>query len=218
MNLRSLRPSYALKRVGQMRFESSHPHAPWLAESAILLLDTYLKPTDVGFEWGSGRSTIWFAQRVSHLHSVEDNRGWYDDVRTRLITARLLHKVTYRFVPCDGTEIDEPYEHPYSGAVTTMRDNSLDFALVDGNLRAACIRNVVPKLKPGGMLILDNANRFIPNRMGSENSTVHEPRSEPRSPVWAQIMEQFEDWRWINTSNGIWDTRFWIKPCAGRNS
>jgi hypothetical protein len=25
-------------------------------------------------------------------------------------------------------------------------------------------------------------------------------------------MEHLKDWRWINTTNGIWDTRFWIKP------
>ena len=212
MNLRSFRPSYFFKRLGQMRFEKSHPDAPWLAESAILLLDNYLKPTDIGFEWGSGRSTLWLAQRVAHLHSVEDNPRWYRAVKKKLEAAQLIRKVTYQFIPCEWTEVDEPSDHPYAQAAGAIPDNSLDFAFVDGNIRASCLRIVVAKLNPGGLLILDNANRFIPNRHWNGHTTVHERRSEPRSVAWAQMMERLKDWRWINTTNGIWDTRFWIKP------
>jgi hypothetical protein len=83
MNVRSFRPAYFFKRLDQMWFAKAHPDAPWLAKSAILLLDSYLKPGDIGFEWGSGRSTLWFAQRVAHLYSVEDNRDWYEDAGSR---------------------------------------------------------------------------------------------------------------------------------------
>ncbi len=212
MNLRSFRPAYFFKRLGQMRFEKSHPDAPWLAESAILLLDSYLKPTDVGFEWGSGRSTLWLAQRVAHLYSVEDNRRWYRTVEKKLKAAQLAHKTTYRLIPCKWGEVDEPSEHPYADAASALPDNTLDFALVDGNIRAPCMRVITAKLKPGGLLILDNANRFMPNRYLDRHTTVHECRCEPRSAGWAQTMEHLKDWRWINTTNGIWDTRFWIKP------
>lgn len=217
MNLRSFRPAYFFKRLGQMRFEKSHPEAPWLAESAILLLDSYLKPTDIGFEWGSGRSTLWLAQRVAHLHSVENNRRWYGAVKKQLKAAHLSRKVTYQFIPCERTEVDEPSDHPYADAAKAIPDNSLDFALVDGNIRASCMRVIAAKINPGGLLILDNANRFIPNRYLDKHSTVHERRSEPRSSAWARMMEHLKDWRWINTTNGIWDTRFWIKPLNASN-
>jgi hypothetical protein len=212
MNLRSFRPAYFFKRLAQMRFEQSHPEAPWLAESAVLLLDSYLKPTDVGFEWGSGRSTVWLAQRVAHLQSVEDNRVWYRTVKKKLEAAQLTHKVNYQFIPCEWGEVDEPLDHPYADVAKAIPDNSLDFAWVDGNIRASCMRTIVAKLNPGGLLILDNANRFIPNRHGNGHSTVHERRSEPRSAAWGRLMDRLKDWRWINTTNGIWDTRFWIKP------
>src|ERR1035441_2188196 len=101
MNLRSFRPAYFFKRLEQMRFEKSHPDAPWLAESAILLLDSYLKPTDVGFEWGSGRSTLWLTQRVAHLHSIEDNSLWHSTVKKQLKAAQLTRKVTYQLIPCE---------------------------------------------------------------------------------------------------------------------
>jgi hypothetical protein len=212
MNLRSLRPAYLLKRLAQMRFERAHPDAPWLAESAVVLLDTYLKPTDIGFEWGSGRSTLWFAQRVAHLYSVEENEHWHDDIRASLKAQNLLGKVTYRFIPCDCHEIDEPAQHPYADVARAVQENSLDFAIVDGNIRVSCIRAIIPKLKSGGLLILDNANRYFPNRYAGGNTTVHEPRAEMRTHAWAGIAEQLTDWRWLNTTNGIWDTRLWIKP------
>jgi len=215
MNLRSLRPAYFFKRLGQMRFEKSHPDAPWLGESAILLLDSYLQEDDVGWEWGSGRSTLWLARRVAHLHSIEDDRLWYQAVKNELKAARLTAKVTYQFIPCEWSEMDEPAEHPYAGAANALPEGSLDFALVDGNIRACCMRLILGKLKPGGLLILDNANRFIPNRYLDRHTTVHERRCEPRSEAWKETMELLTPWRWINTTNGIWDTRFWIKPPIG---
>jgi hypothetical protein len=195
-----------------MRFEKSHPDAPWLAESAILFLDSYLQADDIGFEWGSGRSTLWLARRVAHLYSIEDNRRWFRAVKNDLKAARLADKVTYRFIPCECSEMDEPADHPYAGAANALPEASLDFALIDGNIRASCMRLILSKLKPGGLLILDNANRFVPNRYFDRHTTVHERRCEPRSAAWKQTMEQLKPWRWINTTNGIWDTRFWIKP------
>ena len=218
MNLRSLRPNYFFKRLGQLRFEKTHPDAPWLAESAILLLDSFLRPDDVGLEWGSGRSTMWLARRVAHLHSIEDDRRWYETVTNNLSNARLTARVTYRFIPCECSELDEPFDHPYAGAASALPERSLDFALIDGNIRASCMRLIPDKLKPGGLLILDNANRFIPNRYLDRHSTVHEPRCEPRSEAWKQTMQNLKHWRWINTTNGIWDTRFWIKPLDSLSS
>jgi hypothetical protein len=128
-----------------------------------------------------------------------------------LEAAKLMRKVTYHFIPCDCTDVDEPANHAYANVAKTIQDNSLDFALVDGNIRAPCMQIIIAKIKTGGLLILDNANRFIPNRHLDENTTVHEPRFEPRTVAWRGIIDQLETWRWINTTNGIWDTRFWIK-------
>lgn len=214
MNLQTFRPAYFVKRIQQWRFEKARPDAPWLAPTAIELLESYLKPADVGFEWGSGRSTVWFARRVGKLTSVEDHQKWHALVTERLAASGVAAKVDYRFIPCEHKEVDEPSAHPYADASREVPDGSLDFALVDGNIRATCMKAVTAKIKPGGLLILDNANRFIPNNESGRHTTVHEPRSEPRSPEWAQIMEQLRDWRWINTSDGIWDTRLWIKPAA----
>jgi putative heme iron utilization protein len=51
--------------------EFLHPNWPWLTKEAILLLERLLRPDDIGLEFGSGRSTIWFAERVEKLISIE---------------------------------------------------------------------------------------------------------------------------------------------------
>jgi len=60
-------------------YEWSHSNYPWLTQQANLILSTLLKPTDMGLEWGSGRSTIWFTQRVKYLTSVEHDEAWYKE-------------------------------------------------------------------------------------------------------------------------------------------
>jgi predicted O-methyltransferase YrrM len=198
----------------QIRFQRSHPDAPWLTEPAVLFLETWLKPGDVGLEWGSGRSTVWFARRVGHLVSVEDNREWFDLVGAMLANDNLGARVDRRYVPCDLAEQDEPDSHPYADVTSKIADRSLDFALVDGNIRAACFRNVLPKIKPGGLLILDNANRYVPNYVGGRFTTVHQPLARPFSKLWEELIARVESWRSVITTDGIWDTRFWVRPCA----
>jgi hypothetical protein len=72
---------------------------------------------------------------------------------------------------------------------------------------------VIPKLKPGGLLILDNANRYLPNPALGGYATVHEPRSEPRTPAWARLARELESWRQGLLTDRLWDTRVWMRPC-----
>lgn len=212
MNIHTFRPSYLLRRLWQIRFQRQYPDAPWLTESAVLMLRSYLRPDDVGLEWGSGRSTIWLAKRVGKLTSVEHDQGWHEIVRGRLSDAGVAAKVDYSRIACDAGEFGEPNHHPYVQPALDLSDDSLDFALVDGMIRAVCMKTILAKIKPAGLLILDNANRFLPNVYDGKPTTVHEPRYEPQSRMWAEINESLRRWRSVHTTDGIWDTRFWIKP------
>ena len=213
MNLNTFRPRYFFRRLCDIYFQRKHPDCPWLSPAAILLLDNWLKKTDRALEWGSGRSTRWFARRVSHLVSVEDSPEWYATVRESLSKEDLLKSVDYRLIGCgEFNEQSEPETHPYADAIGTFPDQHFDFIMVDGNIRLPCMRQALAKLKPGGLLALDNANRYFPNHFLGGFSTVDQPRAEPRSPGWADLSDKLRSWRWINTTNGIWDTRFWVKP------
>lgn len=212
MNLNTFRPRYFIRRVGQILYQRKHPDAPWLTPAAVLLLSEWLKPGDAGLEWGSGRSTLWFAKRVKRLTSIEQDSAWFERVGMLLRDQGLQAKVDYRYIECTLKEFDEPEAHPYADVAQEFEDGSLDFALVDGGIRFPCMRQVLPKLKPGGLLVLDNANRYVPNLVDGKHTTVHEPRSQTLSSKWKVLLEELGSWRAIHTSDGIWDTRFWVKP------
>jgi hypothetical protein len=64
---------------------------PWLSYIAIDWLKNTLRPEMRVIEFGSGGSTLFFAERVAELVSVEHDREWYFRVQDALKT-----------LPCSG--------------------------------------------------------------------------------------------------------------------
>jgi len=104
-----------------------------------------------------------------------------------------------------------PLDESYEGVAEVFSGQELDFALVDGRRRLACTRAVLLKIKPGGILILDNAERYIANAIMGTYSTVIGHRDHV-DPAWELILGELESWRSVLTTNRIWDTRIWVKP------
>jgi len=146
-------------RRRQARYERENPDAPWLVPAAIAFIEKELRPEFVGFEWGSGRSTLWFARRVRYITSVEGRRAWYDEVRSWLVKDDLAERVSLRLseVTSEHNFSSEEIER-YAQAIDGVGDGSLDFILVDGHFREACLRRVANKLRIGGLLIIDNTD------------------------------------------------------------
>jgi len=57
--------------------ERKHPGNRWLTRDGVRFLDQALKPTDVGLEFGSGRSSIWFARRMQDRLSLPGSEDEY---------------------------------------------------------------------------------------------------------------------------------------------
>ena len=72
------------------------------------------------------------------------------------------------------------------------------------------------QLKPGGLLVLDGANRYLSNRFEGGFTTIQHTRSEPLNDEWRRFANRLRDWRAMNTSDGLWDTRLWVKPGSPR--
>ena len=212
MKWRELAPPYLWRSWQQRSFHRAHPDAPLIVASAVILLDTWLRPTDRGLEWGSGRSTAWLAARLAHLVTVEHDQVWHARVSQQLRGRDLAGKVDYRLVPAPAQQMDEPLDHPYAGVADELADGSLDVVLVDGQMRLRCMQKVLAKLKPGGLLVLDGANRYVPNRFDRGFTTVQIRREEPLTEEWRHVLDGLRDWRWMNTTDGLWDTRLWIRP------
>ncbi len=200
-----LTPRYVLDRARVWVYQHQRPDAPWLTSDAISLLSSTLRKSDKGLEYGSGRSTIWFVQKTSFLTSVEASRTWYDRV-SEAIRKQGLHNVVYRYIPANQENPDDPYHMPYVEADAKIAPGSLDYVLVDGLYRDECVLRVVDLLKPGGILILDNANWFIPHATRSPFSVATTP-----TRLWSEFLSRIATWRPIWTSNGVWDTALWFK-------
>ena len=192
---------YVKNRVIQILHEKTHPNDHWLTRQSVHILADLLQDTDTGLEFGSGRSTIWFAQRTSRVISIEHDFKWYQSVGQKIQDLNLESKIDYRY--CDNIA-------DYVGQIDSLEDNSIDYCLIDGKARDECTLKVLPKLKHEGILIIDNINLYLPNASRSPNSIRRFDNTN--DSAWASVQIQIDSWEMVWTTNGVSDTALWIKP------
>jgi predicted O-methyltransferase YrrM len=192
------RPGSVLPRVRYWLWERQNPDKPWLCPGTIDFCEKNLRKPMKGVEFGSGRSTIWFADRLGSLTSVEHAPQWHAQVR-KMLSDRGVANVDYRLVALDHPE-EQPEAETYASTpkyvavLDEFADESLDFVLVDGHYRTTCIRHCLGKLKPGGILLVDDVN------MWGQPERVPVPR----------------DWPMVDRStNGVKLSCAWRKPAPG---
>jgi predicted O-methyltransferase YrrM len=201
-------PRYLANRTAVGIYQHAHPTAPWLTPKAIELLTGMLLPTDRWLEFGSGRSTAWLSGRLEHLISVEHSPVWYDKVSRRL-KELALDNVDYRLLPTSLPD-ERGGESEYARLPLSLPDASLNLVLVDGKYRDHCARSALPKLAPGGLLVIDNVNWYLPSTTRSPFSRG--PAAEPASTVWREVLDVIDGWRRVWTSCGVWDTAIYVRP------
>lgn len=120
---------------------------PWFTYPAI----EYLRQLDFSaktvFEFGAGHSTIFWSNQAARFVSVENSPAWYERIRARVGPNVELHLV----------EAPEDYSRLLTG-----RSELFDVIVVDGIERQACCIAAINKLRPGGLIILDNSDRDYP--------------------------------------------------------
>lgn len=163
---------------------------PWLTENAIFFLKGYLagKPEAVILEFGSGTSTLWFAKQTPNLYSVEHNKKYYE-LNKKELAKDDYYPVAYYLCP-----------RPYYNICEQFPDDFFDLILVDGRNRKGCIAHSISKLKPGGVLMLDNSERIkyravFPLIANWEHHSTKQTRPD-------QFGYFYSGWR----------TDWWIKP------
>jgi predicted O-methyltransferase YrrM len=202
-------PRYLWDRINEKLYRRAHPGLPWLTPEANNILAAWLKPQYVGAEFGSGGSTLWLARHLAHLTSVEHNPAWYQKVSAMLKDANLTNVDYYLKEKQSGDDV-EGFSSNYVSIIGTFKEASLDFVLVDGIYRSACVLALLDKIKPGGLLVIDNANLHLPCHSHSPNSRT--PQMGPASPAWGEFLTKVETWKTHWTSNGVSDTAFFYKP------
>lgn len=159
----SLRPGYLL-RAG----------FPWLNFDALdALARLELRGWHV-FEYGSGGSTLFWLRRGARVVSIEHDPAWYERVRAAIPPDAPLD---YRLVPpepapagsadcadpaayrsCDPAFAGWSFAR-YAAQIDAFPEASFDLVLIDGRARPSCLVHAAPRVRPGGMLILDNSDR-----------------------------------------------------------
>jgi protein-L-isoaspartate O-methyltransferase len=124
------------------------PALPWISYSAMNEIKKHLTKNSRVLEFGSGMSTIWYADYAGEIYSVEDYLPWYNKTQS-FIKKKGIVNINYKFA-------DNEIEY-YS----FMSDDKqgFDYIVVDGSCRSKCIANAVKILKPGGILYLDNSDK-----------------------------------------------------------
>ena len=134
--------SYLLK----MPVDNKNKPLPWVTYPFIDFIEDRLDTTMKVFEYGSGNSTLWYADRVAVVIAVEHDKFWYDKVLNTM-----PDNVTLNY-----QEIDK------SGIYAEFAKNlniSFDIVIVDGRERIDCIKNAVDAIHSSGIIILDDSER-----------------------------------------------------------
>jgi hypothetical protein len=189
---------------------------PWTTFTAIEHLQTHLRSGMKVFEFGSGGSTLFFIRQGAVVSSVEHEKIWHERVVRELASLKISgHDV--RFVPPEPaleTQPGDPSDpevyatsdevwrkysfRNYAACIDAHAPETFDVILVDGRARPACVRHALPRLKPGGLLVLDNSERA----------------------EYARAMALVDQMKWPRTdcigpgpcNRYFWRTTIWQKP------
>lgn len=190
-----LSPKYILSRVKQKRYFKRNQDKPWLTAAANMILSENLNENFRVLEFGSGRSTLYFASLCDEIYSREHDLAWYEKIKIELSK---YENIKYSY-------FDSLVEY---SKVNEFEDNFFDLIIVDGRKRGACFYNSFPKLKLGGVILLDNAERYL----NYDTTAPAKFLLSSRDSEWDIIEESLLKKCWqVKTSDGVTDTLFFFK-------
>eukprot|EP00187_Rhodella_violacea_P002394 CAMPEP_0174910860 /NCGR_PEP_ID=MMETSP0167-20121228/74331_1 /TAXON_ID=38298 /ORGANISM="Rhodella maculata, Strain CCMP736" /LENGTH=372 /DNA_ID=CAMNT_0016155241 /DNA_START=10 /DNA_END=1124 /DNA_ORIENTATION=- len=147
------------KRARQIDYSSIMMHRP-----EVDLIASYLRPTDVYLEYGSGGSTVNFAPLVGSAFTIEHNCEWADYMRRTLLEHAITNvNLTCAEVPRGSNDwgLVHGFEHGsyrqfhrYINAIDLFEVPKFDRVLIDGRARLAAALKVLPYLKPSSLVFL----------------------------------------------------------------
>ena len=127
-------------------FTGTFRSEPWMGEKAIQMLESIITMDTVILETGSGSSTLWFAEKAKRVISYEHKYDWADAVAKELKKRGL-----------DNAEVRVNPGYPGEGLEKVQ--GVFDLIVIDGRGRVRGIMTTYEKLKRGGYIVLDDANR-----------------------------------------------------------
>lgn len=126
--------------------DASGAPLPWATLPFVDFITPRLRPEWTVFEYGAGASTLFYAARVHAVVAVEHDGEFAAALRPRLPAhAQVL--------------VRAPDAGAYAGAILDCATPP-EFVSVDGLDRVQCVQVAISHLAPGGVLVLDDAERL----------------------------------------------------------
>lgn len=134
-----------LSYIKKQSLDAKGSPIPWLTYSFLDFLNGRLNNKMTLFEYGSGNSTLYFSNIVKKVVSVENDLDWLKRINPLLPDNATIHHHSL-----DSTE--------YEKAILNQEEE-YDLIIIDGRKRVACLKNSIERIKPQGVVILDDAER-----------------------------------------------------------
>jgi len=156
---------------------------PWIEPGAIELLDKVVNKESTILEVGAGSSTVWFARKAKYVLSFEHNELWFRIAGDELEKYNLENfAILYR------------PDYPKKGLPEEEINDIYDVVFIDGPTegRNSPIETGIKHIKPGGYLVLDDAQRTelyaeglaLLEKQGWENWDFNVPGYVRHTRVW----------------------------------
>ena len=154
---------------------------PLLTQKAIEFLEKFFqqKPNAKVLEFGSGSSTIWLSKLTKNLIYIEHDAKWFQQIKNYIQKQKNCYPVDIKLLPRPYHRICENYLQEY-----------FDLIIVDGRDRMKCFEASIKLLKPGGILMLDDAQR----------------------ERYKQAQDLLRNWQFTKTVTKARHTYWWQKP------
>ncbi len=122
---------------------------PWMNYSIMEFLNDRMNKNINIFEYGSGYSTLYFANLVKNIISIEYNEEWFNAINKKLNSITNINLVHI------------PFGINYVTAIENINSDNKIFELIiiDGRNRVECARISLNYLTQDGILLLDDSDR-----------------------------------------------------------
>jgi hypothetical protein len=132
---------------------------PWWPYDATIWIAEHMPNGARVFEFGGGGSTLWLQDQGAEVIAVEHHEDWVQQLVAVLApSARVMKRGTSASGSITSA-VEPGFFDEYVAAVGDEPDSSLDLVIVDGRARVECVRQAMSKVKPGGLLLLDDSDR-----------------------------------------------------------
>lgn len=117
---------------------------PWMSYSAIDFIYSKLRKTDYVFEWGGGNSTLFWANFVAQVSTVESNLSFY----------KKLLRLAPENVSLAYADMEDDYVHHIARS-----KRAFDVIVIDGEFRNQCAVVAAEAVSSDGFIVFDNSDR-----------------------------------------------------------